>query len=88
MKLMKQAHATQVKEALERRGFSAAGVSPRDTMVIGDTMLECVDLLELFDVLITRRQKLVLIPDAGASYDDVLLAIEAVTEALRPMIGG
>jgi hypothetical protein len=74
----------ELKQELRQRGYSDAGDAPNATMVLDDVFLDGVELVELFDTLVTRREKIhrsyaVVGADAGKkSYDDVVAAVEAV----------
>ncbi len=83
----------RIREELRRellaRGFTADGTSPNNTMVVDDEFLEGIEIAALFDTMIARREKVfrsgdVVGPDiAKKSYDDVVLAIDAI----RAVIG-
>lgn len=84
----------ELKKELLARGFTIAPpsptdptegfVSPKDTMVLGDAYATALDLAELLDQMVSRREKLfrsadVVGPDiAKQGYDDVVFVIDAI----------
>jgi len=79
---MNEAHCMQMRKALTARGWSSDGTSPHDTMTLSDSFLESTDLSALFDLLVTRREKIGHFwrDDARTAYEDVVSAVEAVKE--------
>jgi hypothetical protein len=69
--------------------FGPGGISPHDTITLDRKYLETVDLGELMEVLVARREKVSHSGEvvgqkvARRSYDDVVLAIDAVRAALQ-----
>jgi hypothetical protein len=78
-----------LQKGLASRGFTPGGISPNDTMTLDKEYLERVDLGELLEMLVARREKVfhsggVIGQEVSQKgYDDVVLAIEAVRAALQ-----
>ena len=81
---MKPSIREELLSELFARGFTTRGASPRDTMILDETYLGDVDIAELLELMVARREKIFRSQDvvgadaAKASYDDVLLVIEAI----------
>jgi hypothetical protein len=86
---MKSALRDDLKCELEGRGFRPDGSSPNSTVVLDDAYLDDVDIAELLEIMVARREKIFQSPPvvgleaAKASYADVVLVIEA----LKTVIG-
>lgn len=93
MREIDQAMNRAIKDVLWReltaRGFRADGTSPNDTIRLDQQYLDDIELAELFETMVCRREKVfgssaVVGHDVSRrSYDDVVLAIEAIRVALR-----
>ena len=74
----------ELRKELISRGFSTEGVSPNNTMVIDDAFLGEIEIAALFETMVARREKVFRSGDAVGmdvakkSYDDAVLAIEAI----------
>jgi hypothetical protein len=92
VKPMKTSTREELKKELRLRAYSDSGVAPNDTMVLDDIFLDGVELFELLDTLVTRREKIhrsyaTVGAEAGKkSYDDVVAAIDAI-KALMSRLG-
>ena len=73
-----------LQEELVSRGFETDGTAPNETMSLGASYLSEVNLVDLFETLVARREKVFKSGDvvgleaAKRSFDDVALAIAAV----------
>jgi hypothetical protein len=73
-----------LKAELLARGFGANGESPNGTMTVDDQYLAGVEIGNLLDIMVTRREKVlrsqrVVGADvAKRSYDEVVLIIDAI----------
>ena len=74
---------------LVNRGFTTSGAAPNDTMGFDETFLDGVEIGDLFDTLVSRREKIFRSVDvvgqdvAKRSYDDVVIAIESIKCVIR-----
>lgn len=90
---MKEQTVQEFRLALKRRGFADDGQAPNRTITLTQEFLIEKDLLELYDMLVTRREKVFRstgVVGAEASrqaFDDVVIAIEALQEAVRLSFG-
>jgi hypothetical protein len=81
---MKTALRDELRQELVSRGYTSAGESPDGTMALEDAYLDKVELGDLLEAMVARREKVfrsqgVVGPDAAKrSYDDVVLAIDAI----------
>ena len=79
----------ELKRELSSRGFSADGYSPHRTVGFDDTFLATIEIADLLDTMVSRRQKIfrsqaVVGEDAARkSWEDVILIIDA----LKAVIG-
>jgi hypothetical protein len=73
-----------LKRELLLRGFDGGLASPQGTMVLDDIFLGEVEIADLLDTMVARREKVfrsvevVGAEAAKRSYDDVVLTIEAI----------
>jgi hypothetical protein len=84
---------TIIRESLEHelrsRGFTSNGVSPNETMVLQSDYLADVEIAELLEMMVARREKVfhsqsVVGPMlAKKSYDDVVLVIDALKKVIQ-----
>ena len=83
---------TELARELALRGFRADGTSPNGSMTLGGDYLASVDLPDLLDTVVARREKIfnssgVVGADAAKqSFDDVVLAIEAIKAVLQKLL--
>jgi hypothetical protein len=81
----------ELAEELASRSFRADGTSPNGTMTLDEEYLLSVDLVDLFDTVVARREKVFRSADvvgtdaAKHSFDDVVLAIEAIKAVIRKL---
>jgi hypothetical protein len=74
----------EVLRELRARGFNEHGTSPNDTMVLDEIYVGDVDIADLLEIMVARREKIFRSQDvvgpaaAKAGYDDVVLVIEAI----------
>jgi hypothetical protein len=79
----------QLKKELVSRGFTAEGYSPHDTVGFDDTYLANVELADLLETMVARRERLfhsqavVGEEPARKSYEDVVLVIDAIKNVMR-----
>ena len=82
----------ELQKELIRRGFTADGSSPNETMTLDDGYLDDVDLDELLETMVARREKVfqstAVVGDelAKKSYHDVVQAIDAIKATLKRLI--
>jgi hypothetical protein len=75
---------TELKRELAARGFSPDGSAPNGSMTFDDAYLASVEIAELFDTMVARREKVFRSTDvvgadiARNNFDDVNLAIDAI----------
>lgn len=80
-----------IKKELAARGYSEAGESPNGTMTLDDEYLRSVEVVELIDQLISRREKIfksgdvVGLDNARRGYDDVVMAVDALKAVISCM---
>lgn len=73
-----------LKAELLARGFRRDGAAPSNTMTLDDEYLLAVELGDLFDTMVARREKIfrsgeVVGADAAKNgFDDVVLVIDAI----------
>jgi hypothetical protein len=83
---------TQIIAELTSRGFDASGWSPHKTLVLNAEFLMSTEIVDLLDVLVTRREKVfrsapvVGQESAKQNYDDAVLAIQAVKCVLNTLV--
>jgi hypothetical protein len=87
---------TRVRDELRRellsRGFAAGGTSPNNTMVIDDAFLDGIEITSLFETMVARREKVFRSGDvvgldvATKTYDDVVLAIDAIKVVIAKLL--
>jgi hypothetical protein len=81
----------ELKGQLLSRGFTPGLESPNSTMVLDDTLLDRVDIGNLLDMMVTRREKVFRSVEvvgqeaAKRSYDDVVLVIEAIEAVIAKL---
>ena len=81
----------ELQKELVARGFSADGVSPRNTMVMDEAFLTGIEIAALFETMVARREKVFRSGDAVGmdvakeSYDDVVLAIGAIKAVVEKL---
>lgn len=81
---MSPALVAELKRELAARGYTPDGTAPNGSMWLDDAFLAAVDVGELFDVVIRRRERLfrsteVVGPElARQHYDDVVVAVDAL----------
>jgi hypothetical protein len=82
----------ELRKELTSRGFTADGGSPNETMTLDDAYLDDVDLGELLETMVARREKVfqstAVVGDevAKKSYHDVVQAIDAIKATLQRII--
>ena len=82
-----------IREMLEKelalRGFRADGASPNSTLILNREYLDAIELSELFETMVARREKLFRSADvvgkeaSERSYDDTVLVIEALKAVMQ-----
>lgn len=81
-----------LKAELMARGFSPGGTAPNDTMSVDDGYLADIELADLFDTMITRREKVarsievVGVDAARASFDDVVAVVDAIKAVMAKLV--
>jgi hypothetical protein len=79
----------EILAELKGRGCSDEGRAPNGTMTMSNQFLRTVEIDELIDLVIRRREKIAHNfgefddEDARAAYDDVRLIVEAVEAVIR-----
>jgi hypothetical protein len=82
----------ELMRELTSRGFRVDGTSPNGTMTLDNEYLLSVDLADLFETVVARREKVfgsagVVGADAAKqSFDDVVLAIGAIKAVIRKQL--
>jgi len=83
---------TALKDELVARGFELDGSAPNDTMSLDDAYLSELDLGDLLETMIARREKILRSTDvvgadaAKKSFDEVVLAIGAIKAVLSKLV--
>ena len=78
-----------LQKELASRGFSSRGEAPNGTMAFDDAYLDDIELSDLLETMVTRREKVirshsVVGPDiAKQSYDDVVHVIDALKAVIN-----
>ena len=73
-----------LKAELTARGFAPHCTAPNETMSLDDDYLSGIELADLFDTMIARREKVFRSSDvvgadvAKKSFDDVVLVIDSI----------
>jgi hypothetical protein len=81
-----------LKDELVARGFESDGSAPNDTMTLDYAYLSEVEVGDLLETMVARREKVfrsVVVVGAEASkksFDDVVLAIEAIKAMLSRLV--
>jgi hypothetical protein len=89
---MTEEHKRLLKAELVRRGYSESGMAPHATMSLGDDFIGACTLAELLDIAVTRREKVFRSVDvvgmdaAKQSYDDVVVAVEAIKSTIDAIV--
>lgn len=84
--------AAEIMRELVSRGYAPDGNAPNGTMELGESYIRSVELGELFDMLVARREKVfrsteVVGPDpARKSYDDVVIAVDALKTVISRLV--
>ena len=79
-------------QELRSRGFSPEGWSPNGTMILNDDYLASLNITNLLDIMVTRREKIfrsveaVGRESASNGYDDAVLAIEATKATIDKLL--
>lgn len=74
----------ELKRELGARGFATDGTAPNGSITFDDAYLSAIELGELLDTMIARREKVFRSTDvvgadiARKNYDDVVCAIGAI----------
>lgn len=85
---MTGAIAAAVMGELRSRGYATDGTAPNDTMDLNEDYMRSVELGDLLDLLVSRREKIFRSVDvvgrdiANKSYDDVVIAVDAVKSVI------
>ncbi len=88
---MNAATRKRFEKELCRRGYSEELFSPNDSMGFAGTYLDEIELAELLDNLVVRREKIDKSVDivgkeiATQNYDDVVIAIDALKTVIGSM---
>lgn len=83
--------ADRLKEELSARGFTPEGFSPGDSVGYTDAYLESVELGDLLDTMVSRREKIfgsvsvVGEKIARNNYQDTVLYIDAIKSVMRKL---
>jgi hypothetical protein len=84
----------QLERELVARGYSSNGDAPNGTMNLDRDYLNRVELVELMDQLISRREKIfksgdvVGLANAKLGYEDVVIAIDALKAVISRNLSG
>lgn len=85
---MTGAIAAAVMSELRSRGYATDGTAPNGTMDLNEEYMRSVELGDLLDLLVSRREKIFRSVDvvgrdiANKSYDDVVIAVDAVKSVI------
>jgi hypothetical protein len=83
---------SELKKEILARGFRSDGAAPNGTMVLDEGYLAGVDLADLLDTMVSRREKIFRSSEvvgadvARQSYDDVVLVIDAIKSVVGRLI--
>lgn len=93
---MRSEQADKVCAELRARGFDEQGTAPNGSMALGRQLLETMELDELLELMVVRREKLhhaypTFAADAGEetarrNYDDATAATDAVKASVRAFL--
>lgn len=88
---MNAAFRDRLRSELASRGFTPAGDSPNRTMTLDETYLDAVELGDLMETVVARREKVfssqsVVGHDAARqSYEDVILVVDAIKAVMKAL---
>ncbi len=88
---MNAALREQLKEELAQRGFTDC-TGPHGTLSFDDGFLDSIDILELLDAMVVRREKVfrsqgVVGADAAReSFEDTVLVVDAIKTVLDRLL--
>ena len=82
---------SSLRDELTARGFTPRGESPNHSMTLDDAFLDGVDIVDLLDMMVVRRERIFWSPSvvgeevAKRNYEDVVQIVDAIKTVIKKL---